>query len=201
MGLFDRVSDALSTDESNNEPQQQSDSTGGAFDVPEWAVEDRVNVDRRTRIIIEHYDVEQHQAQAIAEKLKNEMEDTDGYSLDSIRYDLEEELDINDKLLHTIVWTEKASIETIDRVTSYLEQERGGELYKLQAAIDDRTHPVTREAVEQIEEESGVPLDELKQILTEKAEKYRDQGGTPERMDHWVPHERFRFSVTKRIEF
>jgi hypothetical protein len=201
MGLFDKVKSAFGG--GGNEQTEKSDGTegvAGAFDAPEGYFEDRVNVDKRAEIIHEHYDVTEEQARTIAEKLKEEMEDRDGYSLDSVRYDLEEELDIEDELLHTIVWTETSSIEILDTVNTYLEQETGGEVYKISAPDDDRTHPITREAAEEIEEQGGVPMKELARILLEKAEKYEDEGGTPERMEHWVPHERFRFSIVRHID-
>ena len=201
MGIFDRISDALGSGEQTDDQTEQASENGGAFQVPEWAVKDKVNVEKRAGIIHEQYDVTESQAQVIAEKLKEDMEDTDGYSIDSIRYDLEEELDIEDELLHTIVWTETASINTIDRVNGYLEKETGGEVYKISAPDDDRTHIVTREAADEIEERGGVSMEELARILIKKSEQYEDEGGTPERMEHWVPHERFRFSIVRHVDY
>lgn len=203
MGIFDKITDALGGSGSGEEAEVKSDElSAGMFDIPEWAVEDRVNVEKRTEIIHKHYDgVNQEQARVIAEALKEKMEDSEGYSQWKIIEALEGEVELDDKLLETIVWTERASIETIDRVNTYLEQERGDEVYKIQAPMDDRTHPITREAVEEIEERGGaVPLKELAKILLEKAEKYEEEGGTPERMEHWVPHERFRFSITRHVD-
>lgn len=158
-------------------------------------------MEKRTSIIHEHYDgVTEEQARFIAQTLKEQMESTE-FSQRSIRSSLEEELDIEDELINTIALTERASIELMDRVNTYLEQETGGEVYKISAPDDDRTHPVTREAVEEIENRGGaVPMKELARILLEKAEKYEDEGGTPERMEHWVPHERFRFSIVRHVE-
>ncbi|MFC6863847.1 hypothetical protein ACFQGE_10255 [Halomicroarcula sp. GCM10025817] len=203
MGLFDKVSDALSSgDSSGSDEENESVETGGVFDVPEWAVKDRVNVEKRTGIVYEHYDVTEEQARTIAQKLKEELESTEGYSQRSVRSPLEDELDIDDELLETIVWTEMASIEMLDRVNTYLDQETGGEVYKISGPDDDRTHPVTEEAIEEIEDRGGaVPMKELAEILLEKAEKYEGEGGTPERMEHWVPHERFRFSIVRHVDF
>lgn len=197
MGLFDKVTDALGSDDESSETEQ----TDGVFDIPEWAVKDRVNVDKRTAIIHEHYSVNETQARTIAEKLKKGMERTDGYDQYSIRSDLEGELDIDGELLETIVWTERASIEMMDRVNTYLEQNDADDLYKLSAPDDDRTHPITREAADEIESKGGVTMEKLARILIEKAEKYEDEGGTPERMEHWVPHERFRFSIVRHVDF
>jgi hypothetical protein len=198
MGLFDKVTDAIGGDDSSEKDQTDATEAGGVFDVPEWAVEDRVNVERRTSIIYEHYDVSKEQAQAIAKTLESEMESTEGYTQHEIVSTLEDELNLGYDLLETIIWTERASIEIMDTVNTYLEQNSPDDLYKLSAPSDDRIHPVTKEAANEIEEQGGVPIEELARILIEKAEKY--EGGTPERMDHWVPHEKFRFSVVKHVD-
>lgn len=202
MGLFDKVTDALGDGDSSN-AEEEADETvqTDVFDIPEWAVEDRVNVEKRTDIIHKHYDVDEKQARTIAQKLKDEMESTDGYSRYSIRTDLEDELDIDEDLLETIVWTERASIEMLDRVNSYLDKNDSDKLYKLSGPDDDRTHPVTRAAVEEINAKDGATLEEIARVLIEKAEKYEDEGGTPERMEHWVPHERFRFTIIPYVDF
>lgn len=202
MGLFDKVTDAIGGDsgEAEEEQTEQNTEMTGAFDIPAWAVEDRVNVDKRTDIIHEHYDVTEEQARIIAEKLKEELESTEGYSQHSIISDLEDDLDLDYDLLETIVWTERASIETMDRVNTYLDQNDPDKLYKISGPDDDRTHPITREATEEIEEKGGVTMEELARILIQKAEKYEDEGGTPERMEHWVPHEKFRFSIVAHVD-
>jgi hypothetical protein len=86
------------------------------------------------------------------------------------------------------------------RVSNYLEDDGPDDTYKISTTIDDRTHPVTREAYKEIEERGGVSLKELGSVLLEKAKKYEDEGGTPERMEHWVPHERFRFSIVRHVD-
>lgn len=201
MGLFDKVTDALSDNSSEEEQTEGSAETDGVFDVPEWAVKDRVNVEKRTSIIYEYYDVTEEQAQTIAQRLKEGLESTEGYRQHDMISSLEDKLGLSYDLLETIVWTERASIETMDRVNTYLEQNSPDDVYKLSGADDDSTHPVSREAIDEIEEQGGVPMDELARILIEKAEKYEDEGGTPERMDHWVPHEKCRFSIVKHIDF
>ncbi|GGN26146.1 hypothetical protein [Halarchaeum nitratireducens] len=198
MGLFDKVTDAIG---GNSEGEKDTTEVTGAFDVPAWAVEDRVNVDKRTEIIHEHYHVTEEQAHTIAQKLKEELESTEGYSQHSIISNLEDDLDLDYDLLETIVWTERASIETMDRVNTYLEQNDPDKLYKISGPDDDRTHPITREAMEEIEEKGGVTMEKLARILIRKAEKYEDEGGTPERMEHWVPHEKFRFSIVAHVDF
>jgi hypothetical protein len=201
MGLLDKIADALGNDASSEQTKSIApDKNKGVFEIPEWAVKDRVNVEKRTSIICEYYAVNENQARVIAQEMKDAMESTEGYSQDSIISGLEEDLNINYDLIETIVWTERASIETIDRVNSYLDKNDSDQLYKISAPEDDRTHPVTREAANEIEEKNGVTLEELARILINKAEKYEDAGGTPERMEHWVPHERFRFSIVAYVD-
>lgn len=203
MGLFDRVKSTLRSDgdETTDSGADEEPEVSGAFEVPAWAVEDRVNVEERTGIIHEHYDeVNKEQARVIAEKLKEDMADTSGYTMDSIRYDLEDTLDLPDELIYTIVWTETSSIELMDTVSGYLDDDAPRYSYKISVSDDDRTHSICREAAREIEEQSGVGLEELTRILITKAEKYKDEGGTPERMEHWVPHERCRHSVVRQVD-
>lgn len=201
MGLLDKIADALGNDAGSEQTKSTAPGKNkGVFEIPEWAVKDRVNVEKRTSIICEYYAVNENQARVIAQELKDAMESTEGYSQDSIISGLEEDLNINYDLIETIVWTERASIETMDRVNSYLDKNDSDQLYKISAPEDNRTHPVTREAANEIEEENGVTLEEQAQVLINKAEKYEDVGGTPERMEHWVPHERFRFSIVAYVD-
>lgn len=204
MGLFDKVMNSIGGDSEESEQEQVEETAEitGAFDIPAWAVEDRVNVDKRTEIIHEYYDVNEGQARSIAEKLKEELESTEGYSQHDIISDLEDDLDLGYELLERIVWTERASIETMDRVNTYLEQNDPDKLYKISGPDPDadRTHPISSEVIRETEEKGGVTMKELARILIQKAEKYEDEGGTPERMDHWVPHEKFRFSIVTHVD-
>jgi len=99
MGLFDKVTDALGSSDSS---EDEEDSAGGMFDAPDGFYEDRVRIEKRSEIIHKHYDVTEEQALTIAQALKEGMEDEDGGTIDSIRYALEDELDVDDELLHTI---------------------------------------------------------------------------------------------------
>jgi len=202
MGFFDKIKSAVGgSEEESTKPEGDNDNTAGAFSAPEGFFNDRVNVKKRTKIIHRHYDVSREQAHTIAQKIKEGMEKEDGGTTDLMRSDLEEKVDVDEELIHTIVWTEQASINTMRRVNNYLENGREDDLYKISTSVNERTHPVTREAYEETEHRGGVPMKELARILIEKAEKYEDEGGTPERMEHWVPHERFRFSIVRHVDY
>ena len=200
MGLFDKFTSALSSEESDSSDQEEEP---GPFSIPEWAVEDMVNVKRRTEIIQTHYQGVRHQqATKIAEILKENLETTEGWSLDDMIQDVADTVDVSEELTRRIIRTEVASITTIDKAQTYLERERSdGFVFKWQGPSDDRTHPICAEVKEEIENRGGgVPLNELQRLLTETARKYENQGGTPERMDHWVPHEKCRHTLNRHIE-
>lgn len=206
MGLFDKITSSITGGESSGqEPTSESPSEDEEFDpfsVPADMVEDKVNVARRTEIISTHYDeINARQAKQIAEILEKHMTDPDGYSGREIRSELEDELGFSSDFAERVVWNERASIEICDTVRTYREQSDESDkedLYKITMTDDDRVHPVREEAHAEIEERGGVPLDELQDILREKAEKYRDEGGTPGRVDHWIPHENPRYTVMRK---
>lgn len=203
MGLIEKILSSLSED---IEPEKESGSknTGSdPFSPPESVVKDKVKVSRRTEIISTHYDeITAREAKQIAQILESHLTDTDGYSQRDIRQEVENELDISADLAERIVWTERASIEISDTVRTYKRQmaERESEwVFSLPGSNDDRTHPIIAEARDEINQQEGVTIDELQELLTEKAKKYQDEGGTPERMDHWVPHEKSRYTITRKV--
>lgn len=206
MGLFDKITSSLSSgDSSGHQGSDDAASEGQEFDpfsVPADMVEDKVNVTQRTEIISTHYDeINARQAKQIAEILEKHMTDPEGYSPREMRSEVEDELSFSSDFVERVVWNERASIEICDTVRTYREQSDEfdrEDLYTITMTDDDRVHPVREEAHAEIDERGGVPLDELQDILREKAEKYRDEGGTPERMDHWIPHEKPRYTVMRK---
>lgn len=180
--------------EDSGEPQHR----GGTSEV----VDEKVDIERRSRIIVEHYDgVSQEEATRIAELLKEHLTGT--FSPRDLQADVETEVDFPHEQIETLVRTEVGSIQTMDRVRGY--QDRPGfeeHVFKWTGASDSRTSPICTEVKEEIEARGGaVPLDELQELLRTKAEKYRDEGGTLERMDHWVPHEKCRHIVVRHVDF
>lgn len=194
MGLFDSVKNALSGDDAGDESAGGNDDGTGEQDG-------MVNVEGRANIVETHYDdVTGDQARRIAEILADHLEERSVRVRDIVE-DVEE-LGLSHDRADTIVRTEFASIQLMDSVRTYREQPRSDEFeFYLPGELDDRAHPVRRKTVEEIEARGGaVPLDELQEILRENAEKYRDEGGTPERVDHWVGHEMPRYSIVRHVE-
>ncbi|THE65598.1 hypothetical protein D8Y22_06595 [Salinadaptatus halalkaliphilus] len=191
MGLLDKITGALSDDES------ESDSSESTSD-------EQVNIERRTEIITEHYgEIDRNQAQRIADILKNTIDGDEKFTFDDIRNEIEESVGLSRDFAERIVQNEHTSIQMSRRFGDYKRQveEMGlnGEYY-VSAPTDDRSHPVEIEAVEETNPFEGgdpLPIDELHDLLKSKAEKYQDEGGTPERMDHWVPHEKPRLSIVR----
>lgn len=196
MGLFEKVSNALGSDSTDaSDETADADASFDPFNVPESVV-DLVDISKRIEIISEHYDkVSARQARTIAKTLKEHLEDTDGYSHNGIKRDLEGKVDIDDELLETIVWTEISSIQMINRIQGYLDSSRHDHVYKI--IVSDNGHPICVEARDEIEARDGVTLEELTRILLDNAEEHPD--GTPDRMDHWVPHERCKSAVVRHF--
>lgn len=203
MGFFDKITSTFSSDDDSNNDTESDNVDVDPFSVPEERLEGKVNVARRSEIIATHYqEVSPEQAQQIAEILESYMTDTDGYRQREIRTEVEEEIGLSSDLAERIVWTETSSVEICDTVSKYREQmaSRDDEwLFTIPGGNDDRTHPIREEVKKEAEAHGGLPLDELQSLFKEKAEKYQDEGGTPERMDHWVAHEKPRYTIHRKV--
>lgn len=153
-------------------------------------LEGRVNTERRSEIIYTHHDdVTEDEATLIAELLKTNME---GYELEKreAKKRLEEETDLDRDRVETIWWTERFSIQMLNSLNedSPLDME-----YSWSTAGDNAVHPICEAISSEIDRRGGsVSLDELKSVLHNKAKEFEDEGGTPERVDHLVPHEKCR---------
>ena len=172
MGLFDRF---RSTD---NEEDSESSSAQEAFDE---AAEGMVDIENRTRIIHEHYDIAEKDARIISELLKESIEEQSIKTYEVIEQ-IETQVDIDKEQAWEIRDTEHHSISQQHTLKNrrtlgeelVFEWKSGG-----CSPICDEVESVT----------AGTPaesVEELKQLLRKKAEKHPE--GTPERVDHWVPH-------------
>lgn len=135
----------------------------------------------------------QQAANAIRNSLQENLTQPQGWSIGSIVDDL---LDMypgmeQGKALN-IAQTEVSGILNTAREGAYRQREGSDDyVYYWQGPNDHRTTEVCAEIEEEIEARGGsVPLEELQEILMAKAEKYEGtrEGGTPERVDEWIPH-------------
>ncbi len=153
------------------------------------------SVTNRTEIILEHYDVTGIQAKNIAEILDQQVsEKQSGVSLDEIIDEIIDSTELNQDIASTIARTEYASITMTNRINKYRSQGYEDTDYKL--VVKD-CHEICMDARDEIDDRDGVSLDELQSILRENAESHQD--GTPERMDHWVPHEKCKAAITRHV--
>jgi len=156
---------------------------------------EKVDIERRVSIITTHYDdVSREDAEVIAETLKTY---TETYDLDrrEAKQNVCDEISLERERAERIWWTERHSVQMLNSLDEDLDVDLTME-YSWSTAGDEQVHPVCEEVAEEIENRAGsVPLEELQEILREKAEKYENQGGTPERVDHLVAHEKCRSAI------
>jgi hypothetical protein len=159
-------------------------------------LEDMVNVEKRSEIIATHYSsISSEQARTITEIIERQMT---GYELS--RYEAKKEIrsqtGVSRELAEVIFWTETRSIQMLDTVRRYEEVDTIQSV-RWTGPGDDDVFPGCREVENIVAERGGsIPLEELQNLLRQKAEKYEVQGGTPCRMNHWVPHRKCRFSMS-----
>jgi len=183
MGLIDKI---LGRDDDG---EKTTDTDTGSNN------NQRVSVPQRTETLLEHYDITEKQAKAIAEALETHLSDRhSGVSLDTIIEDIESDAGLDRDIASTIARTEYASITTSDRIRQYRDQGRDDDVYKI---IVNDCHEICMGARDEIEEHDGVLIDDLEAILRKHAESHPD--GTPERMDHWVPHEKCKATITRHV--
>lgn len=164
-------------------------------------LEGKVDPIRRSEIITTHYeDVSPEQARAIADVLERLMT---GYELsqNDAKKEIQSATGLPREKVNTIVWTEQGSIQTLDSISRRREDSVASRItFQWSVPGNGDVFPGCREVENIVENRGGsVPIDELQSLLREKAEKYSEQGGTPERMDHWVPHERCRSCVSVTV--
>lgn len=196
MRLFDILSNVL--DDQQSEHQDPDQLLHEQYDMlldPEL-LEDMVNVEKRSEIIETYYDsISSRQAQTIAEILEDQMT---GYELS--RHEAKKKIcsqtDVTRDLAEEIFWTETRSIQMLDTMRQY-QEENVIQSVEWLGPGDDNVFPGCREVENIVAERGGsIPLGELQDLLQQKARKYSEQGGTPERMDHWVPHRKCRYSMS-----
>lgn len=198
MGLFDKVTDAISGE--GSESDNNGDSTNNAVQAMRQG---KVDVDAHSKIIAAHYeDVTTSEAREVATILKQSIEESNGKRDREVINTIEEEVGLHRDLADRIFRNERAAVTNTERVTKYRRQSDADDHeFYLPGELDDRAHPVRVEVVEEIEKRGGsVPLDVLQELLREAAAKYQHEGGTPERVDHWLAHEKPRYAITRKVD-
>lgn len=149
----------------------------------------------RTDIIVSHYDVTKSQASTIADIVESGV--GHGVSRSELNAKVSSAVNLPYDQIKRMVATEHASIA----LTRQVEQ------YRTQGPMDERVfrwtgpedgHAICTETARMTAERNGVPLDELVSLLTDHAEAHAE--GTPERMGHWVPHERCQYTLVEHFE-
>lgn len=204
MGFFDRLRTVLAGQ--NKKPERTESEDAGSIDPRESSIllnpehlEGMVDVDQRANIIEEHYEtVSSGDARFIAETLKTQME---GYDLRKYeaKKKVRKETELDRELVEKIWWTERQSIQALDTVSNDLPADVDMK-YSWSTAGDDDVHPVCEAIASEINSRgSGVSASELVLIIREKAEMYSDEGGTPERAEHLVPHHKCRSAIVSQV--
>lgn len=146
-------------------------------------------------------DVPHMAALKVHEIIKDNLTDSEGWSIKTISDDLLAEFEgIDERQAETIARTEVAAVLNKARAMAYEASEEDLQFY-WSGPDDEHTTDLCDEVKEEIDSRGGyVDLDELQTILRRKARKYRDEGGTPERADSYLPHFQCRHTLV-RSEF
>lgn len=156
---------------------------------------------KRDALWDEYNDVPHMAALSVHEIIKDNLTNPEGWSIKTISNDLTDEFEgISENQAETIARTEVASVLNKARVMAY--DASGEELqFYWSGPSDEHTTDICEETKTEIENRGGyVDKDTLKKILRRKARKYQDDGGTPERVDTFVPHFNCRHTLV-RSEF
>lgn len=173
--------------------------------VPDWVL-DALERLIRTGDVIWHggYDRLPPSAEAeIQQVLENRLTQPQGWSLDSLLNDLKDHYpDHDDEYLLTILRNETSALLNTAREEAYELRDDSDEYVFDWIGPDDwRTTDTCTEAKEEIEDRGGaVPMEELREILYEKAVEHSDDEGTPERVDDWQPHYQCRHTFTRKVQ-
>lgn len=136
----------------------------------------------------------------IKEILEENLTQPQGWSIDSLTEDFEEELRIEEDKARDIARQESGAVLNTTREVSYEATEADDEfVFYWSGADDSRTTEMCEEIKSEIESRGGaVPMDELKSILDTVSRKY--EYGTPERVDDWIPHWKCRHTLVRDVQ-
>lgn len=133
--------------------------------------------------------------------IADDLTQAQGWSIKSIMESLMDEFEWMDaEQADTIVRSEVAAVLNKSREVAYrAEPDEDQKVFGWVGPDDNDTTDMCKEIKERIEERGGaVPLHILKDILLEVARDYKAQGGTPERVDQYVPHYKCRHTLEEK---
>ena len=145
------------------------------------------------------------EVQRLEEVLQEVMTQPDGWTIGELAEEIGDEFDLDQGPALGIARDTAHSTLNTTREEAY-EQMEGSETFEYSwiNPQDNDTTPTCNEIIEEVESRGGsVPMDELREILREKAEKYEDTregGGTPERVDEWEPHYQCRSTFVREVQ-
>jgi hypothetical protein len=125
-----------------------------------------------------------------------------GWSLSSLVENLRDEFPaMGENQAETIARNESAAILNTAREEAYEAREDAVEhVYRWLNPQDHRTTDICNAIIDEIEARGGaVAMPVLKDILREYARAYAGEGGTPERVDEWLPHYACRSTFTRVV--
>lgn len=208
MGVFDRlrslISDERMAEEEGEDMGELLEEIADDMDA-DAMVEAGFNADPMPRefsrrehrdIIFEHYDVTQDQADKLVSAVITGHKEGWGYDK-TARHANKKGIDLPRKQVKTIIWNEESGIMTRFHVRQVQDANFVSGV-KWMLPGNGEISPVCEVTAEEIEEKGGsVSVEELQTILFANAQKFED--GTPERVQHWIPHNRCRCSLQKRL--
>ena len=145
------------------------------------------------------------EVQRLEEVLQEVMTQPDGWTIGELAEEIGDEFDLDQGPALGIARDTAHSTLNTTREEAY-EQMEGSEQFEYSwiGPDDDDTTPTCEEIKAEIEDRGGaVPMDELKDILREKAEKYentREGGGTPGRVDVFEAHFQCRHTFVREVQ-
>lgn len=149
----------------------------------------------------EFNDIPHMAALRVHEIIKDELTSPTGWSIESITLELADEFEwLGKDRAEIIARTEVSAVLNRARKMAY--DASGQDLqFFWSGPSDHRTTDICEEIKAEIDRRGGyVPVDELRDILRRKARKYKNDGGTPERVNEFVPHYQCRHTFV-RSEF
>lgn len=144
----------------------------------------------RTPVIRDHYDIDEIDARRLADAVDRGREE--GWSPRKTTQTVYSEVSVPREKVLTIVWNEARSIYTLSSIQQY---RKGPEISVQWLAPEEDAHAACEQVHERTADE-GVSISRLNELLREAIAEH---SGTAERMDHWIPHDRCRATISHAI--